>query len=67
MPRLIGLGGRSGRLGDGDPDLGVPFAFGMAGFAAEPSGVFEYGGRAVGLAAFLVAAVLFPNQLCARG
>jgi len=54
-------------LGDGDPDLGVPFAFGMAGFAAEPSGVFEYGGRAVDLAAFLVAAVLFPNQLCARG
>jgi hypothetical protein len=44
----------------------VPAAFGLAGFAAQPAGFFEDAERAVDLATFLVAAVLFPNQLCGR-
>jgi hypothetical protein len=53
--------------GDRDPDLGVPDAFGLADLTAQAAGVFEHAQRAVDLAALLVAAVLFPDPLCARG
>jgi hypothetical protein len=52
--------------GDRDPDLGVSAAFGLAGLAAQPAGVFEHREGAVDLAAFLVAAILFPDALCGR-
>ncbi|MGO9884408.1 MAG: hypothetical protein ACLPV4_15500 [Solirubrobacteraceae bacterium] len=42
-------------------------AFGLAGLAPQPAGVLEHGQGAVDLAALLVAAVLFPDPLCARG
>jgi hypothetical protein len=44
----------------------VPAALGLLGFAANPSGVFEHAKGALDLAAFLVAAVLFPEALCGR-
>jgi hypothetical protein len=52
---------------DGHPDLGWPSAVGGAGFAPQAAGVFEDGEGALDFAAFLVAAVMCPNQLCARG
>jgi hypothetical protein len=51
------LGAWSGCLGcDRDPDFGVPSVFGLAGLAAEASGLFEDGEGTFDLAAFLVAA-----------
>jgi hypothetical protein len=44
----------------------VPSTFGLPGLASEPPGVFEHTERAFDLAAFLVAAVLFPDPLCGR-
>jgi len=51
----------------GDPDLGGAAALWLAALAPQPSGVFEHAERAFDLAAFLVAAVLFPGPLCGRG
>ena len=42
--------------GDRDPDLGVPAALGLAGFAPQPSGVLKHRESAFDLAALLVAA-----------
>jgi hypothetical protein len=50
----------------GDPDLGGAAALGVAGFPAQPPGVLEHAERALDLASFLVAAVLFPDPLCGR-
>jgi hypothetical protein len=51
---------------DRDPQLGGSAALGLAGLAAQPSGIFEHAECAFDLAAFLVAAVLFPDSLCGR-
>lgn len=57
----------SSRLGeDRDPDFGRPPSLGLAGFTAQSPGFLEHAEGAFDLAAFLVAAVLFPDPLCAR-
>jgi len=52
---------------DWQPDLGGPSALGGACLASQPPGLFKNRQGALDLTAFLVAAVLFPDQLCARG
>jgi hypothetical protein len=49
---------------DRDPQLGGTAAVGLARLTPQPSGVFEHAERTFDLAAFLVAAVLFPDPLC---
>ena len=57
----------SGGLGQWDPDLGGAAGAVVAVVAFEAAGVDEGGEGAVDLAGFFVAAVLFPDPLCARG
>ena len=54
--RVSGGGGEHG-----DPHLGGSAAVGLAGFAAQPSGVLEHGECALDLAALLVAAEQFGD------
>jgi hypothetical protein len=64
--RVAEHAGSGGGGQHGDPHLCGSAAVCLAGFAAQSSGVFENAERALDLAPFLVAAVLFPDPLCGR-